>query len=262
MLGLALFFADRKYFLPTSEMAASDAVQILNDPKLDRSVKDFLGDHQQKNVSKNEAVDQTGIIFRFTMLDEVKKEFDIPLSFAGNEQVRTKPQEVLLSINNKEPFQALIHVHGHSTARVKQKSYALNLVAPQRITDNIYATKMLLLNMADDPFGFEFKFAYDLLSELGLFLCYNQYAVVYINEEAQELYLLVERPVDAIRRQNPRAVSVFRKGVTEQIEPRFISPTVDPWKIISNVEVCLRLNEKEMQAEKLKKYIDLELYYN
>jgi len=61
----------------------------------------------------------------------------------------------------------------------------VNFVSPQRFTDQVTVKKILLLNMAEDPFGFEFKFAYELLEDMGLFLSYSQYAVVYINEEPQ-----------------------------------------------------------------------------
>lgn len=262
MLGFGLLLAGTEWFASTMGMEDSDAVLLTNDTKLNRTVKGFRGTLDDKNnPARNEAVDQPGIIFRFTMLEELKSQFDIPLSFAGNEQVRSKPHEVLLSINGKDSFQALIHVHGHSSARGKRKSYCLNFVLPQRFTTQVAVKKILLLNMDEDLFGFEFKFAYELLEDMGLFLSYSQYAVLYINEEPQGLYLVVERPVDALQRQFPGVVSIFRKRVTEKLEPRFIKPGVDPWLLVANIEESLLLADKKLQAERLHKYVDLDAYF-
>lgn len=134
----------------------------------------------------------------------------MPENVVRDFQKRLKYQaQVNISFARGPDRPAMLRIRGATTRRSDRKSFLVTLFDAQRFSE-IKLGKFLLLNMLFDPSAFEMYVSYRLLAELGLFPSYFQYASVFINGIPQGLYLLVERPEDAIRRNSSTVVSVIR----------------------------------------------------
>ena len=254
---LSVFFDLDAFFNPDTELRAVDAVHWMDDAKLKRTFTPVLqAELTTINKDKGVPIDKPCIRIDITVLSSVKDRFDQPLSFAGYEEVRINKFDALLAFNRMQPYQALLHVHGHSSARGKRKSFSVNLVAAQAISSDLMLDKFYLINMLEDPYAFKHKFAYDLLAEVGLFFPYQRYANLYLNGELQGLYLLVERPKDAIRRNIPDLKALFRTGPVSMIKRIYLAPDY-----VSHVDDGERIHSlAESNGQTLDQFIDMDLY--
>ncbi len=108
---------------------------------------------------------------------------------------------------------AEVNLHGESSLLLPRKSFEVKMpyrVAP--LGGDVALKKFFLIAMEQDTGYFRNALAFGLLSRFhGLFLGYFQYTRLELNGVDQGLYLLVERPQDAIERRVPGAM-VFRRN--------------------------------------------------
>ncbi len=112
--------------------------------------------------------------------------------------------------------------------------------------------------MAQDKGMFRMYFSYTLLKQLDLFPCFFEYAAVFVNGDPQGLYLMIERPVDAIRRINPDAVSISRGGVLWDIKYQGTQP--DALALLRRFEAAHTIRDNKARQNEYEKILDLDLY--
>ena len=103
-------------------------------------------------------------------------------------------------------------------------------------------------------------FGYRVLRSLGLFPCHFQYVKVSVNGSPLGMFLLVERPRDAIRRTYPNVVSVFRRDNSEvfRIERQQSVPALrDQVRELSRL---IWQDDIENAPETLRRIMDLDAY--
>jgi len=260
MLLIGLPLAQHLTFSSGPDTSPTSSASAIDDPKITRTVKAFRANPQtHKHPSRLKTVGRPGMHFRIRMPQEVRDRYQV----ARGSHSRTKfyDEEVGVAIEEGPEFAAIIHVRGGSSTHADKKSFAVNLITSQRFTDEFKARKFFLINLLRDPFGFKFRFSYELLRELGVFYCYNQFAVVAINDEPQGLYLLVERPVDAIRGSFGEVASVYRQRRGWKIEEKYLAPGKAHREIFLQLRNVCEMPVDENQVGQLEKLIDLEQYH-
>jgi hypothetical protein len=198
----------------------------VRDTKLKRTWESYRTPEERTALSDDTAqpVGQSGLAIRITMTEGQARAFR-----DGRKGTPRKKEEVSLAFGAGPSRSALITTHGWSTEDTERKSFAVRLFKRQSLTDDVEVRKFLLINMLYDKGSFCMETCYRWLGELDLFPCYHQYVNVFINGEPQGLYLLVERPEDAIRRSRPDVVSILRRRWMEVPELKFAGPQANPF---------------------------------
>jgi hypothetical protein len=254
--GLAL---DR--FLPDDPRGAlvpTPSAWALDDLKLARTARSIEGlaeGHQ--HPSRREPVGRPGMLFSFVMPDHVKRQY-----WEGRgEDNPSKLQwaNVELAIEGGPPFQVLARVRGSSSGEVARKSLSLRLFSSQHFRDDIRLRRFLLINLYSDRTGFENRWCFNLLADLGLYPGYHELAKVEFNGESQGTYMLLERAEDAIRRTHPDTVSVLRRR-TEHFELQYQEPGTDAWQPVRSLAACHTTDGFVEQLRCYERTLDLDLY--
>lgn len=261
MITVVAFLIEGYEILPQKDQFEVDEIIYnLKDKKVIRTID--VSSEQKKDIGfRNIPIDRTdGIAINLTIPDKLWKKYRVSRGFSKVNPVKTKWRDAKISINDFPERQALIRVHGWSSAQVDRKSFYIDLLSFQKITEKIRVRKFFLLNMANDPYNFKMKFSYQLLSKFGLFPSYNQFVVLDINGSSQGLYLMVERPEDAIKRVFPNVISVFRTRLNNNIEPYYLKPDYDCWRLLDKFQKVFSMNNFENQAELIEDIVDMESY--
>ena len=137
-------------------------------------------------------------------------------------QFREQQREFTIRLGPTRVLPASYRVRGAtSLKRAFQigQSYRLNFTVDlhQRLPfrPDLALRRFYLQNMIFDRDYYEMRFSYLLLAELGLFPAHNQLVALRINEQPLGLYLLIERPKDAILRTQTGVSSVYHRSYTE-----------------------------------------------
>ena len=170
--------------------------------------------------------------------------------------------QVDISFARGPAMPAMLRVRGATTRWSERKSFLVTLFETQRFTE-VKLRKFLLLNMLFDPHRFEMVTGYRLLAKLGLFPSYFQYVSVFINGKPQGLYLLVERPEDAIRRRSSDVVSVIRpngRRAREKYSVKYSIPQSDPLRLVHSIRRATRKENGKALEDELDRKMNLDRY--
>jgi hypothetical protein len=198
----------------------------VRDTKLERTWKSYRTPEERTALSDDTAqpVGHSGLAIRITMTEGQARAF----RDARKGTLRQK-EEVSLAFGTSPSRSALITTHGWSTEDTDRKSFAVRLFKRQSLTDDVEVRKFLLINMLYDKARSAWRPAIAGSASSISSRAYHQYVNVFINGEPQGLYLLVERPEDAIRRSRPDVVSILRRRWMEVPELKFAGPQANPF---------------------------------
>jgi len=231
------------YLEPRSGVSKGTAGTQPLDPKITRTVRSFA------TTDAGTGIDRPGLRIDF---------FLEPEDFVDFRTAWSHYAEVEIAFEGGGRRRALASIRGESSRRSEKKSLKVSLFEEQSFGELAF-DKFLLLNMLHDPGGFEMFTANRLLGEIGLFPAYQQYAMVYMNGESRGLYLLVERPEDAIRRSAPDTVSVLRphrNGATLKYSAQLSAPLL----LNDRLRQLARGGGGSESIEELERVINLDKY--
>jgi hypothetical protein len=168
--------------------------------------------------------------------------------------------EVSLAFDDGPARTALLKVHGWSTEASDRKSFIVTLFKRQRLAPDCKVKKFILLNLLYDKGAFRMAACNRLLGELGLFPPYFELATVSINGHSEGIYLLVERPEDAIRRTHPNVAYILRRRWMEQAEVKYSTPDIDPTRTYMRLLHAARNLNGARRRDVLSEALDLDQY--
>ncbi len=116
-----------------------------------------------------------------------------------------------------------LHLRGKSTLNFLRKSFSVDLADSLQITfDGQHAgiKKFDLLNLAMDRNLWHNRWAFLLLSQMGIFPPLNSYCTLWINDRSQGIYLLVEKPQSAMAKL--KSPFMIRRGVGHKIDQEYV----------------------------------------
>ena len=162
-----------------------------------------------------------------------------------------------LQIGGGQRIAVRIHARGQNSMRSPRKSFAVDLRSKMPVLPSIEMRKFFLLNLLFDEHGFEMRSAFRLLAKLGVFPAHNRFVRVAINGKDQGLYLLVERPRDAIRRSEPAAVTVLRTW-KEGYSEVWTKKGSDPWAIVNQLTSARHESDATKRARRIEALVDFD----
>jgi hypothetical protein len=193
----------------------------------------------------------------------LRVDLDMPGNVVLDFRKRLRYQaQVDISFARGPAMPAMLRVRGATTRWSERKSFLVTLFETQKFTE-VKLRKFLLLNMLFDPHRFEMYTGYRLLAELGLFPSYFQYVSVFINGKPQGLYLLVERPEDAIRRSSSNVVSVIRpngRRARAKYSVKYSIPQSDPLRLVHSIRRATRKKNGKALEDELDRKMNLDRY--
>lgn len=169
-------------------------------------------------------------------------------------------EEIFVAFGDGVPRTAVASVHGWSTQSTSRKSFGVRLFKDQHMQDDCDLRRFFLINMLYDKGMFRMRYSYRLLAGLGLFPSYHDYVPVYVNGMPQGIYLLVERPEDAVRRTHPEAISVIRRRWHETPEVKYAAPQSDPGALYRRLLHAHETLQGEALGEEIDRCLDLDQY--
>ncbi len=138
------------------------------------------------------------------------------------EQFRDVSHETLLRFNGGQSIRGSYRVRGQSSLRSafqrhvpERLNFHIRLGRALPFTPELNLKRFYLQNLMFDPYGYEMRIGYDLLESIGLFYCHNQLVDLRVNGRMLGIFLLVERPRDAILRNHRKVEGIYRRLSTE-----------------------------------------------
>ncbi|NUQ72982.1 MAG: CotH kinase family protein [Polyangiaceae bacterium] len=150
--------------------------------------------------------------------------YDTLYSTNSDEDFKTS---VTLGISTPIPAEA--HFHGQSSLGCQRKSFSVHMEGKRRRwMPEVADDRFFLISMCLDTRYFGQVWGERLLASLGLFPPRQRYVRLRIDGENQGVYLVVQRPEDAVRTDGAGVVSVIRRRYDIQGEPAEVKYPEDP----------------------------------
>ncbi len=174
----------------------------------------------------------------FSQPSNVKPEFPEIKIYVSKEQlhqlrnvdgVRMELRKTLFLINNDTVLVKDIHSRGASTLKYARKSLSVDLehaVTFSAPGEPVKIKKFDLLNLVMDKNLWHNRWAFINLAELNLFPLFNTYCKLWINDQPQGIYLLVEKPNYFIGRM--KSPYMLRRGPEHEIKQEYINTATKP----------------------------------
>lgn len=242
---------------PTPEAMAID------NPDITQSVKRVLRDPEGiKQPDRMRPAGEAGMRIDIEMPASIFADMRQARGLRRRITAKFRWQDVLVRIGEGQAYSALLRVRGKSSTFTDRKSFNIRLFESQRLSEDASVRRFFLVNLDADPHAFETQFCYEILRKLGVFYSYSEFAVVYVNDQPQGLYLLVERPVDAARRVLDGVVSVYRAGWLQgSFHASHIGPGSRSDTLLRRLQAAIDLPQDGAQAKALARVVDLEGVY-
>jgi hypothetical protein len=206
-LVAALVFGDGQSVISHEDSVTS--ARYLNDAKLRRTLRSFGNQNLPAEENPLYAINREGIGIEIE-LDAWK--WDLMLNATTRRPFKTRANNARIRFGDRELRPAILSVRGMGSLNaVGKPNFRIELLGSEQLTPAVRVRRTYLINMRFDVEQIRMVFGYRLLRELGLFSPHFQYARVTVNGQPLGMYLLVEPPVDALRREYPDCVGVFRR---------------------------------------------------
>jgi len=182
----------------------------------------------------------------------------------GNKLVLTHP---VMTINQDTARVNEIHARGNNSLKFKRKSLSVELDKAIKIengNEKVSLKKFNLLNLAMDKYLWHNRWSDINMQSLGIFPLYNSYCRVWINDEPQGIYLLVEKPQHA--KGKLKSPYMLRRGPNHTISDEYFDEEDKEVakkyrKQFQSIYSDMRSMKEEMFAQQLGQTIDLESYF-
>lgn len=184
------------------------------------------------------------------------------------EGTKMELKQPLFLINKDTAIVKDIHSRGASTLKFARKSLSVDLehsVTFHAQGEKVKIKKFDLLNLVMDKDLWHNRWAFINLNELNLFPLFNTYCKLWINDQPQGIYLLVEKPSHSSAR--IKSPYMLRRGPDHKIEQEYINmPSKQEAKQFKEkyYKIYRDLGKHKGQAleEHLRSALHLDQYFN
>lgn len=196
------------------------------------------------NINKDEIMKASSVFFHFFLITLIsiqglsqalleKQEFPEIRIYISSKQLsqlrnmegsKMELKQPLLLINKDTAKVKDIHSRGASTMKFARKSLSVDLdhsINLNSQSNPIKIKKFDLLNLVMDRNLWHNRWSFINLAELNLFPLFNTYCKLWINDQPQGIYLMVEKPSHASARM--KSPYMLRRGPNHKIEQEYIN---------------------------------------
>ncbi len=144
-------------------------------------------------------------------------------SLQGSEGMKVNLNDAAMTINGRAVEVKEMHSRGNNSLNFKRKSLSVDLKKETSVMlegMSVPLRKFHLLNLVMDKYSWHNRWAYLNMSALGIFPLHSTYCTLWINDQPQGIFLLVEKPHEAsLRLKSPY---MLRRGVQHKIDGEYI----------------------------------------
>jgi hypothetical protein len=161
--------------------------------------------------------------------------------------------QLSVRLGDADPVPAKAHLRGHGSMLCERQSYSVNLATkgPRPLVGGVVDDEFLLLSMCWDQAYIE-NHAFDqVLATMGFFPFGFDYVEVVVDGQAQGLYLLMEKPHEALREDHARPVGVVRRNHEGEGDRLDVKLFVDPGDWIVEAYEALLSTARSLSGEKM-----------
>ncbi|MCJ7773739.1 MAG: CotH kinase family protein, partial [Desulfobacterales bacterium] len=243
-----------------------DFAYIKSDKKLKRTVKNWIGDLNTSKTKDN--MDIPGLPIEMFIKED---EWQALQNKSNIRSFKSSRYDFAIRLNNTSSYLGTYKLRGAGSLKQAYKEetpdrlcYNIRLFKTVRFNPDLKLKKFYLMNMIFDPHFFKMRFSYKLLHRVGLFPSYHQFVSLKVNGKPQGIYLLVERPEDAIVRTQNEVMGVYRrrnpKDGRQVFETKFQKPQeTENWPIDRLHDILQTMRGEELVRE-IQKIMDLDAY--
>jgi hypothetical protein len=265
MFALVLIFAPLESEDESKNESLADLAYIKSDKKLNRTVKNWIlnvDTPTQKNMSA------PGLPVEMFIKED---EWEALQNKSNRRSFKKRRYDFVIRLNNTTSYLGTYKLRGAGSLKRAYKAgtpdrlcYNIKLFKPVRVGPELKLKKFYLMNMIFDPYYFKMRFSYNLLHTIGLFPLYHQFVSLKVNGKPQGLYLLVERPQDAIVRTNNEVIGVYRRRNPENglqvFETKYQKPQQNEKWHINQLQKTIKTLHGEELVSNLQRIMNLDAY--
>jgi spore coat protein CotH len=266
ILTLAFIFVPFETEDEIPNKSPADLIHIKSDKKLNRTVKNWIGELNANSSEKDMGV--PGLPVEMFIKED---EWEALQNKSNRRSFKKNRYDFVIQLNNKTSYVGTYKLRGASSLKRAYKKgipdrlcYNIKLFKSIRFGPDVKLKKFYLMNMIYDPYYFKMRFSYKLLHSIGLFPSYHQFIALKVNGKPQGIYLLVERPQDAVVRTKSNVIGVYRRRNPENgqkvFETKYQKPQENEmWQINRLYEIIHTHKGEELESE-IRNIMDLDAY--
>jgi hypothetical protein len=152
-------------------------------------------------------------------------QYDNLLKSKGEKMILKSP---VMTVNQETAVVKEIHSRGNNSLTFEHKSLAVELEKAITVTQDgktVKLKKFDLMNLVMDKNLWHNRWAFLNMAKIGIFPLFNTYTTVWINDQPQGIYLLVEKPRHYTSG-DARSPYMIRRGPEHNIEDEYIDTDV------------------------------------
>lgn len=239
VLIAALVFGDGQSVM--SRQDAADSARYLNDAKLRRTLRAF-GDPSLPAAERPlYEVNREGLEIEIEM---DPRKWDLTLNATTRKPLKFRGNNARIRFADREFQPVILSVRGTGSLNaVGKPNFNFEMIGSEQITPEVRVRRIYLMNMRYDLEQIRLVFGYRLLRELGLFAPHFQYARVSVNGQPLGMYLLVEPPVSALKREYPDCTGVFRRRTIETFSSEWTRSVPGSWSMLNRLRALPSEND-------------------
>jgi hypothetical protein len=144
---------------------------------------------------------------------------------------------------DEQPISAKVKLRGQSSLACSRRNYAINLTGkePYPLMKGAASDEFFLISLCLDNRYINQYTANQLMGQLGLFPFHFQWVELRIEQKSRGLYLLLEKPEQALRDNHSRVQAIFRRVMDiDQKEPEIVFAKLAPTKALEQYQQMLQ----------------------
>lgn len=171
----------------------------------------------------------------------------------------------VLLINHDSAHVKEVHLRGNNSIKFKRKSLSVELdksITLEAGNKKSHLKKFNLLNLSMDKHLWHNRWADLNMESIGLFPLYNTYCKVWINDEPQGIYLLIEKPQHAKAKLS--SPYMMRRGIDHTIADEYFEESEKNAAKTYRKQfqsIYYTIANEDEKANQLEKIINLENYF-
>ena len=140
------------------------------------------------------------------------------LNFVRNSNDKGTRLHIGTRLNGRDAPGATINLRGKGTLVCPRRSFTVRFDRPVQIQDSPPLDDVVLIALCEDPLVIRSRISLEMLSKIGIFPSWTTYVELQYGGGTRGVYMLIERPRNAIARQFPENTRVLRRMNDHDVE--------------------------------------------
>ncbi|MHC5004999.1 MAG: CotH kinase family protein [Planctomycetota bacterium] len=231
---------------------------FVRDTKVRRTARSFAMLSGLRDTTPLYEVNREGLPISIELDDRIWQLMLVP---GNRETYKRRSCNATVVFAGLGPRPAVLSLRGGGTLGAPGKpNFDIRLLRAEELAESVPGKRLFLMNMHFDPAEVELVWAYRLLRQLDLFPLHHQYVAVSVNGTALGMYLLVEQPLQGLRRAHPDAAVVYRRRAPNVYERVWSDAVPSPGASLRRLRSLVRDPDPADPIDAFGQCIELDAY--